>query len=201
MYPSDIKLLVGLGNPGSEYKETRHNIGFMVLEELAKLETTNFRKNKKLFGSIAEIVQNRKKIRLLMPDTYMNNSGRSIRSAIDWFGIEISQVLVLVDDMDLPLGKLRLRAKGGSGGHNGLKSIIQHLGSQDFCRLRIGIGPPTLIPGERKEKTIPHVLGKFSSNEIKIVSNVINEVKVGLNLIQEIEWEKACTHINSYTQK
>mgnify|MGYP001324790686 CR=1 FL=1 len=198
MIHPEIKLVVGLGNPGSEYKNTRHNIGFMVLDKLAESESINFQANKKLFGYTTQIIKKDKTIRLLKPVTYMNDSGRAIRSTLDWFSIETHEILVLVDDMDLPLGKLRLRSQGGSGGHNGLKSIIQHLGTQEFSRLRIGIGPPTFIQEQRKSKTSSHVLGTFSSQEKIKVKDIIYEVKEGLELLHDFGWEKASNQINSY---
>jgi PTH1 family peptidyl-tRNA hydrolase len=115
----DLQLLVGLGNPGSRYAETRHNVGFMLLERLAAVESAPFRNQPRLQGLLAEIGSGPQRLRLLMPQTYMNESGRSIRSALDWFRLEPSQLLVLVDDMDLPFGRLRLRASGSAGGHNG----------------------------------------------------------------------------------
>ena len=139
MLCNDLKLLVGLGNPGTEYHKTRHNVGFMVLEEIAKKNNCSFRESKKLFGKTCEYGTGIEKTRLLMPNTYMNESGKSVRSAKDWFNFENHQLIVLVDDMDLPLGKIRVRPKGSSGGHNGLQSIINHLGTSEFKRLKIGI--------------------------------------------------------------
>ena len=153
MLCNDLKLLVGLGNPGAEYHKTRHNVGFMVLEEISKKNNCSFRENKKLYGRTCEYGTGIEKKRLLMPNTYMNESGKSVRSAKDWFNFENHQLIVLVDDMDLPLGKIRVRSKGSSGGHNGLKSIINHLGTADFKRLKIGIGPPSDLQKDRKSKT------------------------------------------------
>ena len=133
-----------------------------------------------------------------MPTTFMNESGRSIKAAKDWFGLHNNELLVLVDDMDLPLGKIRLRSKGSSGGHNGLKSIIKHLGTSDFNRLKIGIGPPSSITKERKMKTVSHVLGSFSSEEIPILNSVIQEIIIGIELLQTNGWEKTSTRLNSY---
>ena len=161
MLSDELKLLVGLGNPGAEYHKTRHNVGFMVLEEIARKNNCIFRESKKLFGRTCEYGTGIEKTRLLMPNTYMNESGKSVRSAKDWFNFEDHQLIVLVDDMDLPLGKIRVRSKGSSGGHNGLKSIINHLGTAEFKRLKIGIGPPSNDQKERKSKTISHVLGRF----------------------------------------
>lgn len=198
MSSDELKIFIGLGNPGAEYVKTRHNIGFMVVKEIARLNNSEFRQSKKFFGKICEIGIADNKKRLLMPTTFMNESGRSIRAAKDWFGLDNNELLVLVDDMDLPLGKIRLRSKGSSGGHNGLKSIIKHLGTNDFNRLKIGIGPPSSITNERKMKTVSHVLGRFSSDEIPILNSVIKEIIIGIELLQTNGWEKASTRLNSY---
>ena len=129
---TDLKLVVGLGNPGAKYAGTRHNIGFMALELLGERSGFSFRQQAKLHGLAADTGVGEHRLRLLMPQTYMNDSGRSIRAAIDWFGWNSEQVLVIVDDMDLPLGRLRLRAQGSAGGHNGLRSTIAHLGGEGF---------------------------------------------------------------------
>ena len=198
MLQNDLKLLVGLGNPGLEYHKTRHNVGFMVLEEIAKKNNCNFRESKKLYGKTCEIGSGISKKRLLMPNTFMNESGKSVRSAKDWFDFEAHELIVLVDDMDLPLGKIRVRSKGGSGGHNGLKSIINHLGTNEFKRLKIGIGSPSEIQKERKSKTVSHVLGKFSKEENVILSLLISEIISCIELITSSNWEKITTRLNSY---
>ena len=198
MSTKDIRLLIGLGNPGIKYAGTRHNIGFFALEKLAAKRNIKFHQAKKLHGLIAETSFESDPIKVLMPTTFMNDSGRSIRAAIDWFKLEISQILILVDDMDLPLGRIRLRTQGNSGGHNGLKSVIQHLGTNDFCRIRIGIGAPHSEQAERKEKTIPHVLGTFNKTELPIVYEVIDEVLDGLEVIKKLGLERAATRLNSY---
>ncbi len=198
MNSGDFRLFVGLGNPGSKYFETRHNIGFMALEKLALEKGAQFHGKQKLLGKLATIRTGENNLRLLMPETYMNESGRSIRAALDWFDIKTEQLLVLVDDMDLPLGRLRFRSKGSAGGHNGLKSTINHLGTQEFSRLRIGIGSPSSIPEERRSKTISHVLGAFTKDEIPLVKEVLKEIITGLNILQCEGIERACTHINSY---
>ena len=193
-----LKLIVGLGNPGIKYHETRHNVGFMVLEEIAKLHNSNFQENKKIFGKTCQIRTSLNQRRLLIPTTYMNESGKSVRAAKDWFGFETNQLLVIVDDMDLPLGKLRVRSKGSSGGHNGLRSIISHLGTSEFARLRIGIGAPSKVNSERKSKTISHVLGKFSKEDFILLKSLIKEIVSGIELIKSNDWEKATTRLNSY---
>ena len=198
MFCDDLKLLVGLGNPGAEYNKTRHNVGFMVLEEIARRNNCTFCENKKLYGRTCEIGSSINKTRLLMPNTYMNDSGKSVRSAKDWFNYENHQLIVLVDDMDLPLGKIRVRSKGSSGGHNGLKSIINHLGTNEFKRLKIGIGSPSEIQKERKSKTVSHVLGKFSKEESVILSFLIQEIVSCLESINSTNWEQITTRLNSY---
>ena len=198
MLTNDLKLLVGLGNPGLQYHKTRHNVGFMVLEEIAKKNNCNFRESKKLYGKTCEIGSGTSKKRLLMPNTFMNESGKSVRSAKDWFDFEAHQLIVLVDDMDLPLGKIRVRSKGGSGGHNGLKSIINHLGTNEFKRLRIGIGSPSEIQKERKSKTVSHVLGRFSNEEFVILNFIIEEIISCIESISSNNWEKITTRLNSY---
>ena len=198
MFCDDLKLLVGLGNPGAEYQKTRHNVGFMVLQEIARKNNCTFRESKKLNGKTCEIGLGVNKTRLLMPNTYMNESGKSVRSTKDWFNFETHQLIVLVDDMDLPLGKIRVRAKGSAGGHNGLKSIINHLGTDEFKRLRIGIGSPSEILKERKSKTVSHVLGKFSKEEFVILNLIIQEIIMCIESITSNNWEKITTRLNSY---
>ena len=195
---TDLKLVVGLGNPGERYAATRHNVGFMVLERLAAAEGSGFRNQARLHGLLAEVGQGETRLRLLMPQTYMNDSGRSIRAALDWFGLEPRHLLVVVDDMDLPLGKLRLRARGSAGGHNGLRSAISHLGSEDFPRLRIGIGAPATNPAERKARTVGHVLGRFTAAEQPGLEAVLAEVQAGIGLIQRLGLEKAGHRLNGF---
>ncbi len=198
MSPGKFRLLVGLGNPGEKYQKTRHNIGFMVLEKLATKESITFKKSKKLHGLIAEMSSQAESFKLLMPTTYMNDSGKSIRATLDWFGLTIDQLIVVVDDMDLPLGKIRFRMSGSSGGHKGLQSTIEHLNTQNFCRLRIGIGGPSSIPKERKSKTVAHVLGSFQSNEMSLIEQVLEEVTISLDLIHSLGYEKAGNRLNSF---
>lgn len=194
----DLRLLVGLGNPGTKYQGTRHNVGFMVLERLAQQKNISFRQSKKLKGQTAELVAGNTMQRMLKPNTFMNESGSSIKAAMEWFNIQNNQILVIVDDIDLPLGRLRIRSKGSSGGHNGLKNIIQHLGSDEFCRLRVGIGAPSALPEERKDQTISHVLGKFTPAEVPHIEKVIQEVISSIDLLRYSGLDKASNHINSY---
>jgi peptidyl-tRNA hydrolase, PTH1 family len=193
-----LQLVVGLGNPGDQYAGTRHNVGFMALERLAARQGVSFRSQAKLHGLLADVGQGERRLRLLMPQTYMNDSGRSIRAALDWYGLTPAQMLVLVDDMDLPLGRLRLRSAGGAGGHNGLRSAISHLGGQEFPRLRIGIGAPALNPVERKQRTVGHVLGRFSPAERPALDEVLDEVLAGLEVIQRLGMERAGNRLNGF---
>ena len=193
-----LRLVVGLGNPGTQYEGTRHNIGFMALERMASGEGFSFRQQSKLHGLAAEHGIGESRLRLLMPQTYMNDSGRSIRAALDWFGFTPEQLLVLVDDMDIPLGRLRLRAQGSAGGHNGLRSTIQHLGTQAFPRLRIGIGAPAENPAERRARTVSHVLGPFSRAEQPEVDAVLDGVLEAIQRIQRQGLDRAGNWINGF---
>jgi PTH1 family peptidyl-tRNA hydrolase len=153
-----LKLIVGLGNPGPEYSETRHNLGFKVAEELARRHQVNFRKSSKWKALTAKIPDVGDGVVLAQPATFMNLSGWAVRDLVSFHKIALADLLVVVDDADLALGRLRIRAAGSAGGHNGLKSVIQELGSEQFPRLRVGVGRQ---PGELKN----HVLGRFGSDE------------------------------------
>ena len=138
---STLDLLVaGLGNPGREYEHTRHNAGWLVLDELARRHGGSWRS--KFSGSLSEVRLGEARVALLKPETYMNESGRSLGAAARFFKVEPEQVLVVHDDVDLETGRLQARSGGGLAGHNGLRSLAQHLGSQAFLRLRIGVGRP-----------------------------------------------------------
>jgi PTH1 family peptidyl-tRNA hydrolase len=165
-------LIVGLGNPGKQYDRTRHNIGFNTIDILAKSWGISLNETKKFQGIFGEgMTPANRKIRLLKPQTFMNLSGQSVRATIDWYKIEPEKVLVVYDDMDLGLGRLRLRQSGSAGGHNGMKSIISHLGTSEFPRLRIGIGKQ-----DKDRDTISHVLGKFTPDETETVNLVLDLV-------------------------
>ena len=193
---SAIRLIVGLGNPGTQYEGTRHNAGAFFVRRLAQQFGLSLAADRNALGESARGLIAGHDLRLLIPETFMNESGRSIRAALDWFDLSADQVLVLVDDMDLPLGRLRLRAKGSAGGHNGLRSTIQHLGTQEFARLRIGIGAPGRTATERRERTVSHVLGSFHKNEQPMLDAVLEEVLRGLDLIQRQGLERAGNRLN-----
>ncbi len=168
-----IQLIVGLGNPGAKYDQTRHNIGFEAVDRLAQSWQISLAEHRKFQGQFGEgLAIKGQKLRLLKPNTFMNLSGQSIRAVSDWYKLPPASVLVIYDDMDLPIGKLRLRQSGSAGGHNGIKSTISHLNSQDFPRLRIGIGSAKQTEGE----VISHVLGRFSQAETKAMSEVLKLV-------------------------
>jgi peptidyl-tRNA hydrolase, PTH1 family len=186
-------LIVGLGNPGTKYAQTRHNVGFDLVDSLAKRLQISLSDRKQFQGIYGEgFGSHNAKIRLLKPQTFMNLSGQSVRAAIDWFKLPPESVLVVYDDLDLPLGKIRLRLSGSAGGHNGMKSIISHLGTQNFPRVRIGIGKSC---GEKD--TISHVLGKFSTIETPSVSEVIYLVNDAIELGLKQGIEKAMSIYNS----
>jgi len=166
------QVIVGLGNPGAKYDRTRHNIGFEVVDLLAKWWQISLSEQKKYQGLLGEgLGVNNAKVRLLKPQTYMNNSGQSIRALLDWYKLPPESVLIIYDDMDLPVGKLRMRLSGSAGGHNGMKSAIAHLGTQAFPRLRLGIG--SAKNADVDKDTISHVLGKFAPSEAAIVADVV----------------------------
>lgn len=134
-------LIVGLGNPGKQYENTKHNIGFWGIDELARRHGLVFGKTERKAQTADGLIQGRR-VLLAKPQTYMNLSGEAVRSLVDFYKVDLPDILVIYDDLDLPLGTLRLRMTGSAGGQKGIKSIIQHLGTQDFCRVRIGIGRP-----------------------------------------------------------
>ncbi|GAJ27394.1 peptidyl-tRNA hydrolase [Liquorilactobacillus sucicola DSM 21376 = JCM 15457] len=155
-----MKLIVGLGNIGKKYEGTKHNVGFMTVDKFAEQNGVSFTKTK-CESEIAELFLNGEKILLAKPTTYMNESGRSVGPLLDYFGIDVANFIVIHDDMDLPVGQLRLRQKGSAGGHNGIKSIIAHLGTQNFKRIRIGIDHP------QKQNVVDWVLSKFPAQQEK----------------------------------
>ncbi len=184
------RLIVGLGNPGTKYDRTRHNIGFDLIDQLAKRWQIPVSDQKRFQGMVGEGWVNRQKIVLLKPQTFMNLSGQSVRSVLDWYKLEPTEVLVLYDDLDLPLGKLRIRLTGSAGGHNGMKSIISHLGTPTFPRLRMGIG-------KSQDETISHVLGKFSAAESSIVTEILQLATDAVDLSVSVGVEKSMNKYNN----
>jgi len=190
--------LIGLGNPGKKYSKTRHNIGFLLLENLSKKYNSNFLIKDKLKSSFSEFKINNSTYRLFLPNTFMNNSGEAVRAILDWYKINLDQIIVIVDDKDLPLGKIRFRKKGSSGGHNGLKSIIEKLQTYNFNRIRIGIGSPPSIKGKNNFNTISHVLGNISIEEKSILDKVYKRVIKSLEQLNTKKEEFIIHELNSF---
>ena len=164
----NLHLIVGLGNPGAEYARTRHNAGFLLVEKLTERCRANWSLEKKFNARIARVKFSGCRTVLCEPQTFMNLSGEAVAAVMKFYQIAAAQLLVVVDDADLPLGGIRLRERGSSGGHHGLESIEQHLGTRDFARLRIGIGR---ADGAREITNF--VLGKFGPDEMKLAEKVL----------------------------
>ena len=190
--------LVGLGNPGKKYSKNRHNIGFLLLENLAKKYNSKFLLKEKLKSSCSEFTINESTYRLFLPNTFMNNSGDAVLAIVDWYKINLDQIFIIVDDKDLPLGKIRFRKKGGSGGHNGLKSIIEKLQTENFNRIRIGIGSPPSIKGRKDFNTISHVLGNISTEEKTVLDKVYVRVIESLEQLNTKKEEYIVNYLNSF---
>jgi len=190
--------LIGLGNPGKKYSKSRHNIGFLLLENLSKKYNSNFLLKDKLKCSCSEFKIKDSTYRLFLPNTFMNDSGDAVKAIVDWYKINIDKIFVIVDDKDLPLGKIRFRKKGSSGGHNGLKSIIEKLQTQNFNRIRIGIGSPPSIKGKNNFNTISHVLGNISSEEKSILEKVYERVIESIEQLNTKKEEYIIEELNSF---
>jgi PTH1 family peptidyl-tRNA hydrolase len=162
---SNLKVVVGLGNPGSRYHGTRHNVGFAVVDGLASSPTAG-RFQSRFSASVCELFEDGRKVLLVKPETFMNLSGRCVREVLDFYQLERSALLVVCDDINLPLGKLRARSRGTHGGHNGLRNIQQHLGSTEYARLRIGVDTP-------REDAVDHVLGRFRPAERSVIEDAL----------------------------
>ncbi len=189
------KLVVGLGNPGREYAGTRHNVGFAVVDRLADKRGCSLRNRGKFSAEVAEFTLDGGKVVLVKPQTFMNRSGASVGALANWLKVEPAEMLVIVDDADLALGQIRLRASGGSGGHNGLRSIIESLGgNEEFARLRIGIGRS----GAVGEDITDHVLGKFSAAERELVREAIEEAVEAVDCCLQ---EGLATAMNRFNRK
>src|SRR5512138_2186732 len=164
-----LHLIVGLGNPGADYGRTRHNAGFLVVEELARRDRATWNLEKRFNARLAKLDWAGRKVLLAQPQTFMNASGEAVGALLNFYRVPSSQLLVIVDDADLPLGEIRLRPKGSGGGHHGLESIEQRVGSRDYARLKVGIGR---TPDGRREIT-NYVLVKFSASEKPLMEKVL----------------------------
>lgn len=173
-------IIVGLGNPGKEYENTRHNIGFMFLDTLIKPFNLQFKIDKKANALVATTVIKGEKHYFLKPLTYMNLSGNAVASFVNYYHLEKEEILVIHDDMDLPTGKIRIRFRGSSGGHNGIKSLINCLHTEEFNRIRIGIGH------EDKNNVIDFVLSKFNQQELELLDEVLQKApKIILDYLEK----------------
>ncbi len=170
-----MHVVVGLGNPGKKYAGTRHNVGFAVVDALAQSPHAE-RFRERFQADIAELHEDGHKVLLIKPLTYMNLSGQSVRQVVDFYEVPRENLLVVCDDINLPLGKLRFRARGTHGGHNGLRDIQQHLGTTEYSRLRIGVGAPD------EEDAVDHVLGRFRPTEKPVIDDALARAVQGVAL-------------------
>lgn len=185
-------IIAGLGNPGKEYENTRHNVGFHVIDVLADRLRTDVSETK-FFGLLGKGMIGAEKVLLIKPQTYMNNSGQCLRAAADFYKVPAENVIIISDDIDLDAGRLRIRLKGSAGGHNGLKSIIQHLGSQNFARVRVGIG------GKPEGWDLAdYVLGKLKGNDLETMEAAYKEAADAVEMMIN---EGGSTAMNRYNRK
>jgi peptidyl-tRNA hydrolase, PTH1 family len=187
----NLYLIVGLGNPGSEYAPTRHNAGFMVVEHLAGRWGGTWSLERKFDARLARVEHCGKRALLCQPQTFMNASGAAVAAVVCFYRLGLERLLVIVDDADLPLGQLRLRPSGSSGGHHGLESIERCLGTRNYARLRVGIGRRE---GERE--ITGHVLGRFQSTETALLDKVLSVAADQATLWLEAGTEKAMSQFN-----
>ena len=188
---AEAHLIAGLGNPGTKYDHTRHNIGFRVLEELALAWSGTWSEEKKFKARMSRAAVNGKTIHLCQPQTFMNLSGEAVGAVGDYYKITPTRVLVIVDDTEQPFGQIRLRAGGGTGGHNGLNSVEQHLATADYPRLRIGIGRPSA-----GRDMSAHVLGRFAVDEAGHLERVLQRVRQQVECWLQQDIAKAMNEFN-----
>jgi PTH1 family peptidyl-tRNA hydrolase len=188
----DLKVIVGLGNPGSKYTETRHNAGFWFIEEVARKYSAAFRPDKKFHGEVAKISLEGKEIWLLKPDTFMNRSGLAVQSLLSFYRLTADQLLVAHDEIDLPPGTAKLKTGGGHGGHNGLRDIISQLGTKDFHRLRIGVGHPG-----NKDQVVDYVLHNASRDDRILIDRDIDDAVAVMPDLASGAFEQAMHKLHS----
>lgn len=187
-----VKMIVGLGNPGSKYEQTRHNIGFMAIDRLVNEIDIKFTEEKNFKALVGSTFIRGEKVYFVKPLTFMNNSGLAVRALLTYYNIPVDDLLVIYDDLDLELGKIRFRPKGSAGGHNGIKSLIAHLKTQDFCRIKLGIGRPK--PGMT---VINHVLGDFEQDEQVTLMQILDKVDNSVNFyLTNQDFEATMRHYN-----
>lgn len=186
------KLVVGLGNPGSKYHETRHNVGFMAIDLMAKELGLTFSEEKTFKAEVASTFLNGEKVYFVKPTTFMNNSGIAVKALLTYYNIAIDDLIVIYDDLDMEVGKIRFRQRGSAGGHNGIKSIIAHIGSQEFDRIKIGIGRP-----QNRMTVINHVLGKFDKDDAITIDLTLDKVTDAVDFyLKEADFEKTMQKYN-----
>ena len=185
-----MKLIVGLGNVGGKYTFTRHNVGFMVVDKIALDNNAEFKDNSKLKSLITKFYKDGEEYILVKPTTYMNLSGEAMRAVIDYYKIDTKDMIIIYDDLSLNLGTIRFRASGSDGGHNGIKSIIKHLSSKDFLRLKIGIGPQPPIPAEA------FVLQNFEKDSLDELKKILTKSVEGIFYCFENGIEKTQNKFN-----
>ncbi|WP_422659015.1 aminoacyl-tRNA hydrolase [Paenibacillus sp. EC2-1] len=185
-----MKWIVGLGNPGPAYEKTRHNVGFMALDQLAERHGMKFT-NTKSKSVIAEGFIGGKKTALIKPMTFMNLSGEAVRAFMDYYKVDLEDMIVVYDDLDTAVGKIRLRYQGSAGGHNGIKSIIQHTGTQTFNRVRMGISRPE--PGHA---IVDYVLGTFPKREQELLKDMIDTTCDALEFSLDHTFEQTMAKFN-----
>jgi PTH1 family peptidyl-tRNA hydrolase len=186
-----LHLIVGLGNPGADYAKTRHNAGFLLVEKLAANWKSGWTNEKKFQARVARAERAGQKVLLAEPQTFMNLSGESVGALVQFYQLPLEKILVVVDDADLPLGEIRLRPAGGSGGHHGLESVAQHLGAKNYARLRIGIGRK-----DEARQITGHVLGKFSAAENALLKKVLERAAGQLECWLSAGLQKAMSQFN-----
>ncbi len=187
----NLYLIVGLGNPGADYARTRHNVGFLAVERLAERWRASWDYEKKFNARLARAQLKGRRLLLCQPQTYMNSSGQTVGALMAFYQLPLTRLLVVVDDADLPLGGIRLRPGGSSGGHHGLESIERRLGTRDYARLRIGIGRQ-----EAARQITGHVLGKFNSTETGSVDTVLNAASEQVETWLEAGIQQAMSQFN-----
>ena len=169
-------MIVGLGNPGEKYFETRHNVGFMLVDKLCKEKQLTFTADKIFQAEIASTFFYGEKVYFVKPTTFMNESGKAVHALLSYYGLDIEDLVVIYDDLDMEVGKIRFRQKGSAGGHNGIKSIIKEIGTQEFDRIKIGIGRP-----KDKMTVVNYVLGKFDKEDEITIFNTLDKVDKAVN--------------------
>ena len=186
-----LHLIVGLGNPGADYAKTRHNAGFLLVEKLAGQWKAGWTNERKFQARVAKAERTGQKVLLCEPQTFMTLSGEAVGALVQFYQLPLTNILVVVDDADLPLGEIRLRPGGGTGGHHGLESVTQHLGAKEFARLRLGIGRKN----EGRQIT-GHVLGKFSADENALLEKVLERSAGQLECWLDAGLQKAMNQFN-----